>query len=267
MEDGSDAHELKGAKLSASGFDFVVDDEMVEGVQSTLDFVREKINRYKDEGHEVRVYIEKGLSCVLEDEAYGTADIIIHVANERLIVIDFKYGRGITVEPTSEQNKYYGYLAVENYLSPDETVKVVESWISQPRIPHSGGPNRRHVTNAEELIDWWMGTVLPGIEATRDPNALLVTGDHCRWCPANKLRACPALKGEALEMTTDIDQTYLTNDELSQLLLKTKTVVQYLKDLEGEAFKRAVSGSPVAGFKLVRKISKRASVEGSATVR
>ena len=255
LEDGSDAHEMKGTIMSVSDFEFEVDDEMVESVQQTLDFVRERVTKYREQGFEVRVYVERSLDSIFDPDAYGTSDVTIHVVGERLIVIDFKYGRGVTVEPTSSQNKYYGYLAIENYLASDEVIKVVESWIAQPRIPHPEGIFRRFITNVEELTTWWMDIVIPGMAATRKEGADLVIGDHCRFCPAKS--NCPALKGEAFNFTTDVDPGHLTGDELGQLLLKAGAIRKYLEGLESEAFKRARNGQPVAGYKLVRKQANR----------
>jgi hypothetical protein len=264
LEDGSDAHELKGTHMVVAGYEFVVDDEMVEGVQATLDFVREKTQEYKDWGCDVKVYVEKGLSSIFDPDAYGTSDIIIHVVGERMLVIDFKYGRGVTVEPTSEQNAYYGYLSVENYVGFGEDIKVVESWIAQPRIPHPQGIFRRHVTNVKELTDWWMNTVLPGMEATRKEGADLVIGDHCRFCPAKS--HCPALKGEAFNFSADIDPSHLTNSELGELLEKAGVIRRYLEGLESEAFKRSMRGDQVPGYKLVRKKANRVWKEGAEYV-
>jgi hypothetical protein len=255
LDSGRDAHEMAGNVLAVSDFEFVVDDEMVEAVQECLDFVREKVTRYESEGHTVHLYVEKGLSSVWDEEVYGTADVIIHVVGERLVVIDFKYGKGVTVEPTSIQNGYYGYLAVENYLGSDESVKVVESWIAQPRIPHAGGTLRRHITSEAALSDWWFSVILPGIQATREEDASFSIGEQCRFCPAKN--NCPALKGEAFDVKTDIDPSHLTGDELGQLLVKVDAVKRYLEGLQSEAYTRCLRGDDVAGFKIVKKMSKR----------
>src|SRR3546814_11749519 len=108
---------------------------MIEGVQECLDWVRNRVSRAKKDGFEVKVYIEKGLESITHDDAFGTADIIIHVIGDRLIVVDFTYGRGVRVEPTSDQNHYSGSLAVENYPERPTKANVVESWNAQPSHP------------------------------------------------------------------------------------------------------------------------------------
>ncbi len=255
MEDGSDAHEMADFEIAVEDWVFIVDKEMIDGVQETLDWVRARIAKAKKAGFEVKVYIEKGMSSFTDPDAYGTGDVLIHIIGDRLIVVDFKYGKGVSVEPTSDQNAYYGYLGIENYIDAPESISVVESWIAQPRIPHPDGTIRKHVTNCEELTDWWMGTVLPGIEATRDPGAPLVIGEHCKWCP-NKGN-CPALKNETFEFPMGIDASHLNNEELGAVLAKLEAILMLQPVMEAEALRRARSGDKVPGRKLVRKKANR----------
>jgi hypothetical protein len=255
MEDGTDAEDMRDMRIEVNNWTFVVEDEMIAGVQESLDWLRGRIAKAKAEGFEVEVYVERGMESFTDPEVYGTGDVIIHIVNDRLIIYDFKYGAGITVEPWSEQNSYYGYLAVENYVDDPDSLKVVESWIGQPRIPHANGTIRRHVTNVKELTDWWFGEVLPGIQATRDPHAHLVIGDWCKWCPAKD--HCPALKKEGFEFPTGIDPDHVTDDELGDLLNKLDALANLKPSLEAEALRRARNGAKIRHRKLVRKLSRR----------
>lgn len=255
LEDGSDAHEMADIEIEVDHWIFIVDEEMIAGVQETLDWVRNRIARAKKDGFEVKLYIEKGLSSFTDPDAFGTADIIIYIVGDRLIVVDFKYGQGVSVEPTSDQNAYYGYLAIENYIEDVADIKVVESWIAQPRIPHPDGTIRRHITNCEELTDWWMKILLPGIEETRNPDANLVIGEHCRFCP-NKGH-CPALKNETFEFPMGIDTGHLSDVELGSLLTKLDAIKALTPTLEAEALRRARQGDKIPGRKLVRMKSNR----------
>ena len=249
LEDGSDAVDMKGITIEVAGWVFEVDKEMQEGVQETLDWIRATIATAKAEGHEVEVYIEKGLTSFTDEDAYGTADIIIYIVGIRLIIVDFKYGKGVSVEPTSEQNAYYGYLGIENYADDVGADFPVESWIAQPRIPHPEGVIRKHDTAAGELSHWWMNTILPGIARTREPDAPLVIGSHCRWCPNRG--HCPALKNETFEFPMGIDAGHLTDDELGALLIKLDAIDALKPVLQSEALRRARQGSKIPGRKLV----------------
>lgn len=255
LEDGSDAHEMADIEIEVEDWIFIVDDEMIAGVQETLDWVRARVAQAEKDGFEVKLYIEKGLTSFMDEDVWGTADIIIHIIGDRLIVVDFKYGRGVSVEPTSDQNAYYGYLGIENYLDDSVSVEVVESWIAQPRIPHPEGTIRKHDTTVKELTDWWMAVVIPGIEATRKLDAHLVIGEHCRFCP-NKGH-CPALKTEIFEFPMGISSTHMDDEELGSALDKLKAILGLQSTFEAEALRRARKGSKIPGFKLVRMKSNR----------
>lgn len=255
LEDGSDANEMADFEIAVEDWVFIVDKEMIDAVQETLNWIRARIATARAAGFEVKVYVEKGMSSFTDPDAYGTGDVLIHIVNDRLIIGDFKYGKGVTVEPTSDQNAYYGYLGIENYIDNPESIKVVESWIFQPRIPHPEGTIRKHVTNCEELTEWWMGTVLPGIKATRAPGAPLVIGEHCKWCP-NKGN-CPALKQETFEFPMGIEASHLNNEELGAVLVKLDAILMLQGVMEAEALRRSRTGDKVPGRKLVRKQSNR----------
>ena len=200
-----------------------------------------------------QLLVEHGMESCLHELAYGTADAVIYVPGDRIIVVDFKYGFNV-VEPDAPQLKYYGYLAWENRppsMINEGEPKVIELWVVQPRASHEKGPIRRHITNSQELSDWFLRAVLPAMERTADPRAGFVTGSHCHWCPARKI--CPALKGESLAITPDLDPAYLADDELGTLLGKLDALAKYQEALAEEALRRARTGRRIPGRKLVRK--------------
>jgi hypothetical protein len=249
LEDGSDIHEFRGIEYKVSDWVFMVDDQMEQGLQEYVDFVRSILGKFPD----AKIYVEKPLSSMYDEDAFGTPDVVIIVPSEKLlIIIDLKYGKGITVEPNSKQLKYYGALALENH---DFKFDKVDLWIAQPRIPHSKGTIRKASFTSDELLDWWFNSMLPAMEATRNPDAYLAIGEHCRFCPVRG--HCPALKGETFNFDSDINPNHFTNEELGLAIDKLKTLIPYCTVLEDEAFKRAMSGHNIPGRKIVRKMSKR----------
>jgi hypothetical protein len=253
LEDGSEGWEFGGMEFKVGDWDFIVDDEMASGVQVTIDLVNSILVEYADA--KPRVYIEKRIGTVLNDDAWGTPDIIIIIPGVKIVVIDFKYGRGVSVEPTSAQLWYYGYLAVENYVTPEDNITDAELWIAQPRIPHPDGLCRKHTLTVAELEAWFNDELLPGLLATYEPHALLIVGEQCRFCPAKG--HCPALKREAFEFNSDIEPSHLTAEEIGEALRKKSAIVQYFERVEREAYNRALHGEPIPGQKLVRKKANR----------
>lgn len=255
LDKGIDVWELADVEIKVDGDKFPVDQEMIEGVQLYLDAVRDKLEKFPG----AQLFVEESMASILHDDAFGTSDSAILVPGDRLIIFDLKYGRGVSVEPDSVQNKYYGYLGVENI---DDSVKVVELYIVQPRMPHPKGPVRRHVTNPKELTDWFTDEVLPAMLATDDPESGLEVGTHCRFCPARD--ACPALKGEVFNFNPDLDPEYLTSEEVGQLLERGDAIRRYLESLEFIALQRALGGDRIYGRKLVRKKANRVLKDGAS---
>lgn len=256
LENGEDAWMHAGEIGKHKQYEFELDEEMGAGIQLYLDFCQEKKKKLPNS----TMLVEHRMQSLLDDDVYGTADCIIYVPGDRIIAVDFKYGQGITVEPDAMQLKYYGYLAYEtrpDYMKGDGEPKVVELWIVQPRIPHRNGLCRRHITNPDELTDFFTGTILTAIEATRDPLAPLTVGDHCIFCPAKRTGTCPALQSEVFEYNIDLEPNHLSNQEIGEALSKKGAITKFLEDLELLALQRARQGNNIPGRKLVKKTGKR----------
>lgn len=261
LEEGVDAWEHGGEDREADGWKFKVDEGMIDAVQQYLDFVTAKVEHA---GPNAILRVEFGMSSKLDPDAYGTADVTIYVPGDRIIIIDYKHGLGVVVEPTEEQLPYYGYLAYENRpdsMRGDGEPKVIELWIAQPRIPHPKGPFRQSVESPDRLTVWFEETVVPAMERTRDPEATLVLGEWCRFCDAKPY--CPAMRYEAMGFPVHGVPEAMTGEEVGSLIAKGKVIAKFLSDLEEEAYRRLLSGEKVPGFKLVNKKSNRVWMNGA----
>jgi hypothetical protein len=278
LQNNEEAWEHAGEKITFEGMTFEVTSEMQDAVQMALDWTRSKLAIHADKG--AYLLVEQRVSSPEDAEAFGTSDIIIVVPRERLIVGDFKYGIGVVVEPDDEQLRGYGQYTFETFVQlkdlpgyavsdaavgdelvfPDHNT-VCELYIIQPRIPHPKGFVRRHVTNKDELARWFYGEVLPGIKETRDPNAPLVIGDWCGFCPAAD--HCPLLRKTTMEMNTEIDPATRTDEDLDALAVKIQQIEKLGKRVDLELFARAMKGSKFEHWKLVRKIASRVWKDGA----
>lgn len=259
LENGKNARSMLGTIIKVDGYEFNVDKDMAAHIQKLISWVRKRIKKAEADGFEVTLHVEVTMSSFTDEEAASTSDVVIHIHGDRMIIIDLKYGANIMVEPDSVQNKYYGYLACENLVDIEEEIKTVESYIFQPRIPHKKGLMRRYVTSVDELTEWWMGTVIPGIVATREPDPLFTMGDWCKFCDVKG--SCPARKQELVEVPTDVDPEFMDDGELGSLLTKAKRIVALEKILSKEALARLNDGKDIPEFKLVRGVSSRAFVD------
>lgn len=272
---GQDAWEHAGELIAVEGWaPFLCDEEMVYSVQQALDLARRKLEQYKDDNP--IMIVEYRVASPEDEDAYGTSDIIIIVPGKRIIVIDFKYGKGIVVEPDDEQLRLYGHYTFETFktigdlaaaggadafrdahaeLFPDRNT-ICELYIVQPRIGyHPKGIVRKHVTNKEELARFFYGEALPAMQEARSPDAKLTMGDHCRYCPAAQY--CPALHKAVNEFAVDINVHEQTDEELGANLDRVRWAEKMKPIFEREAFERAMNRHSIPGSKLVRKIGDR----------
>lgn len=261
LENDCDAWEYVGTTIEVGQSKIDVTPEMADAVQVCVDLVRQKLDQHKDKNP--TLHVERGMESLLNPDLYGTSDVVIEVPQDRIIVIDYKHGIGITVEPTTEQLSYYGYLACEYSLiqRPELRDLVVELWISQPRIAHPKGQNRLHVSSEPILTDWFTQTVVPAAQETYDPNAPLNVGSWCQFCPAKMF--CPAIKGETVELEKRDSVEVLTDSELTDIMNKASSIRRFLDEVERTAFERAMNGHVLDGFKLVNKRGDRIWKEGA----
>lgn len=256
LEQGKETWEFIGQSIAVEDFTFEVDPDMADAVSLYVSFIREKMDQFPG----ARLLIEHGMASIYDEDAFGTGDTIIHVPGDRLIVVDYKHGEGVVVEPDSSQNKYYGYLGLE---SIGDDVQVVECYIVQPRIPHPKGPIRKYVTSPKELNAWWFEVSLPAMAATREDDPMLQIGEWCRFCAAKEAGTCPALKKEALEFDTSVDPVHMTAEEIGAILDKKDPVVKFFQAVERLALTRARNGESIPGRKLVYGKANRVWKEGA----
>ena len=250
-----EAWEYAGKDVQVGEYIFNCNEEMVEGTQLWVEYVQKILIKYP----EATVYVEKPLGPSPTDEdAFGTSDTIIHVPGVKMIIADFKYGKGLAVEADSTQNKYYGYLATEEIIKDEPEDLQIDLVIIQPRKPHPDGLIRTFSTTKGALQEWWQEEMLPGLSLTRDPNAHLKVGSHCRFCDANKANACPALKNDTNELKVTSEVEHLSDEEVSDIMKKLPAIKAFLDNVQKETYKRMVAGRKIEGFKLVKKRANRA---------
>jgi hypothetical protein len=132
---------------------------------------------------------------------FGTADaIVIKPRRRQLHVVDLKYGVGVQVEAENNpQTRYYG-LGALLALPIDVVVDTVELVIVQPRLPHPAGLVRHEILTALELLAWGR-ELLAAAHRALAPEAPMVPGPWCRFCPARL--TCPSRHEQALVAAQD----------------------------------------------------------------
>ena len=274
-EEGTRAHEL--AYLEASrAFSLMSEQDYLTHKASWLRKAEEHGDDVEEMESGAREYVSllqdfhsdmPGANVVLEKRVdpavpgcWGTADAIIY-GIYRIVVVDYKYGKGVVVEVTENpQAMLYGLGALE-VVDLLGTVKDVTLAICQPR---AGGISTWDLT-AESLLAWREKTVLPIVAETSMPEARIIPGyDQCRWCPVAgvcKTRAAWAARQDFG------DPDLMTADELAEAVLSIPAVRSWANAVEAEGLKQAYSeGVPLPGLKVVLSGGKRVITNKKAAI-
>lgn len=197
----------------------------------------------------------------------GTTDAgLINKEKRNVEIVDYKHGQGVVVEPKDNtQEMEYGLGLIEKFnLYKFDTVTLT---IVQPRAFHPDGPIRSHTMTMQELQDWCSNTLVPIATSTIYHDAPLIPGEsQCRWCPAAKV--CPALHKRTQEVAqiefADLAETNklpsteaLTPEQIGRVLEYAEPIRTFLKEVESYAKHLVDQGTPLDGYKLVRKITRR----------
>lgn len=278
-EEGTDAHELAAYRLTEGVYDrhpLANNEEMLEAVEVYIGYVEELARAPLSE---VLVEHKFNLSEIYPG-LFGTADAIVYdLPREILHVIDYKHGKGIPVEVMERdgsgaehgnpQLMYYGVGALTSLLKTGKKVSKVVLHIVQPRCSHKDGPARKWETTPAVLLDFTMDLVELA-ERTTKKDAPLVSGDHCRFCPAKGI--CPKLTELSLEtaqsefspvpapavFANGLPKTQGDGlAQLGELLHRLPMLEAWIEGVRAFAYAEAGHGRPIPGWKLVESKGRR----------
>lgn len=184
---------------------------------------------------------------------FGTADFICVSAGE-IIIMDFKYGKGVRVSAEdNEQMKLYalGVLTKYDILFDFDKVRMI---IFQPRL--SMNPSEAAMT-AGELKEWGAKVVKPAAALALNGEGEFAPSEKaCKFCKAKGVCRARAEKNLAA-FDEAVDPALLTLDEVGAALAKAADIKAWLKDLEKVATEALLESKPVVGWKLVEGRSNR----------
>jgi hypothetical protein len=276
----------KGRTLTADGFQFKVSKDMVDAVQTSLDYIEDRIEEATLDGLRVELLVEVKSSLKYLDIPGldgGTSDVVLLFwEGEELVeieVFDYKHGAGVAVEvEDNTQALSYGLGIIQKYKALSDT--KVRITISQPRAHHNDGRIRSWDIDADYIYRWQEEQLIPKAKATRSKDAKLVPSeDGCRFCPAAKSLACPAHNSRASEVAmidfTDIsdvneppkivDVGNLTADQKIFIIKNASILRDFISAVENQMKLEVDHGSEEYKdhYKLVRKTTHRKFKEDS----
>ena len=229
-------------------------DEMEECTDAYVDFVMEQYGLAKQNCKDPLVLIEQRLdfSCCVP-EGFGTGDCII-IADDKLHIVDFKYGMGILIQAEENpQMKLYALGALELYDALYD-IKDVSMTIFQPR--------RENVStwtiSVEQLREWAENELKPKAQMAYNGEGEYLPGEWCNFCRAAikcRARAEEKLRLAQLEFRMP---PLLADAEIEEILTVLPDLVKWANEITAYATDAAVShGKEWRGFKIVEGRSVR----------
>lgn len=262
---GFSAERYLNEEAVVDGFPFVAGDEMIQGVETYVAYCRNAC-RPGDEWE-----AESKVQATFD--VWGTADFTRYrPSTGELLVVDFKFGRGIPVSPKHNMQALCYALGAVNRLH-NRGLSSVTVTIVQPRCPHPDGAIREWVTDAITLLDF-RGQIDAAVAAASRPDAPLKPGAHCKFCPAAAL--CPALKQMAhssakIDFAEDPPSVGAVTAYTPALLADALGVVDLVEDwcraVRDFAHHELEARRAVPGYKLVANRATRRWVDETAAAK
>ena len=229
-------------------------DEMEECTDAYAEFVMEQYEEAKKSCKDPVILIEQKLdfSCYVP-EGFGTGDCII-ISDDKLHIIDFKYGQGILVEAEhNPQMMLYALGALEIYDALYD-IKEISMTIFQPR--------RENVStwtiSIEDLKAWADEELKPKAQMAYDGDGEYLPGEWCTFCKAAvkcRARAEEKMKLAGMEFKMP---PLLTDAEIEEVLTVLPDLTKWANEITVYATEAAIHhGKEWNGFKVVEGRSNR----------
>jgi hypothetical protein len=233
---------------------FEIDEEMAGAVQEYLDEVRSIVDTGADEFE-----IEQRLDMTaIHPDLSGTGDLVCYKPETcKLVVCDFKYGKGVLVSPVeNKQLLTYAVGAVRRFRNCG--LDAIELVVVQPRA--QGQTIKRWTIGGLDLLEW-EADLEDAAKRTDAPDAPFKAGEWCRFCPiaatckTNREAAAEAAQaefsGEGTVVVRKPDE--MTSGELAAVLRNATVLKNWFRAVEAHAHAEALAGRTPDGFKLVPK--------------
>ena len=219
-------------------------------------------------------------------EGFGTCDCVM-IGGDTLCITDYKHGKGVPVSAEGNpQMRLYALGALKRYAPIfGDAIKKVRMSIDQPRLDSY----TTDTITVEELRAWGE-SIKPTAQKAFSGLGEFAPGDHCRFCrgkaqcraragvntaledfagcvPAGSLSPEEKQSMEAAKASGMEAPALLTDEEIGDLLIRGKLLVQWYKDLEEYATTALLNGKPILGWKLVAGRSIRAFTDQDAAIK
>ncbi len=232
---------------------------MINEVEIYTTYCLERFNEFKVMDKHSIMDIEQRLDySKYAPKGFGTGDCVI-VGDNRIEVIDLKFGKGVEVDPVNNsQLMLYGLGALEAYNFLYD-IKEVTLTVAQVRL----GGISSWTLSTKELEDWGENEVKDKAKLAFDGKGETNPGDWCMFCKfKGQCKARSEYLKDLYDLYKDRDKETLSLEDLSEILANEKLIKNWLKDVEDYALGLGLSGTKIPGFKVVEGRSNRRITDG-----
>lgn len=226
--------------------------EMDEYTDAYATIVIEKYNAARAITPDAQLLVETRLDFSEHiPDSFGTADAII-IADGTMDVIDFKYGKGVSVSAFKNPQMQIYALGAYDKFSFEYRIDRVRMTIIQPRIDNLSD----YELSVSDLMAWTDEVLTPRAQEAFSGKGTQTPGEWCRFCKVKS--RCRALANQSLKTALEKPDPQLLNpQELADVLPKLETIKIWLSGIEEYALHTALSGTAVPGWKVVEGRSTR----------
>lgn len=234
-----------------------------------------------------KVLWEKGLDKYITGKAYGFEDyfslgeiggvdiggpadfwaVYRDKKGQRVgLIVDWKYGYHYVDEQKSDQLPHYAACMFEEFKRSGKSLDYIRAAIVQPR---ASGPEdlwREVKFTAGQLEKRSEKIKKVAKDVFIDKKIKFLAGDHCTWCPGNKLGLCEVRKKYLQEqsglMLARHDAALpkfesLSDEQLVKILEYKDDIIDFLKGAYSYTLLRVKKGQLLKGYKVVKGTAKR----------
>ena len=230
------------------------EEAMFEYCDEYATFVMERFAEAQTRSKHAQIHLEIKLDLTKwVPNGFGTSDVII-VADDFMETIDLKYGKGVPVSvEENKQQMLYALGAIEAYefLFDIHTVRMT---VFQPRISNTASWE----TNITGLKLWAEDELTTRANMAHNGEGEFVPGPHCGFCKGKAV--CKALASFNLQLAKHefADPNKLSDDDISDIMQKTKMFVNWIDAVNDYALDQAINhGKKWPGYKVVEGRSNR----------
>jgi hypothetical protein len=187
-------------------------------------------------------------------DGFGTADVVI-LSKHSIRVIDLKFGKGVAVSSTDNpQLRLYALGAWSKFKEEWPEIKEVSYTIHQPRLDSISTDG----TSISKLVDWANYYVKPKAKKAWSGSGEFLPGEWCQFCKAKATCRARADFNNDLAKLEFRQAPLLTEEEVSQVLVKAQNLRTWVNDVEEYALNRAVKENIIPqGYKLATTTTHR----------